>query len=133
MKFANATWFDSKSGVAQGRDLQFHFMEKRNPETTTLPLCPKAKLQVPPLRCAPVGMTNLRVTAHLGRSGGGWTEHNSNQPAFVCPRSLQRIRQVAQFGESSTHTTDVKVPAADALETAEKRALEKIQAKKDSK
>jgi C-terminal processing protease CtpA/Prc len=28
---------------------------------------------------------------------------------------------------------DVKVPAADALETAEKLALEKIQVKKDSK
>jgi C-terminal processing protease CtpA/Prc len=28
---------------------------------------------------------------------------------------------------------DVKVPAADALETAEKLALEKIQSKKDSK
>jgi hypothetical protein len=41
MKFANATWFDRKSGVAQGRDLQFHFMEKRNPEATTLPLCRK--------------------------------------------------------------------------------------------
>jgi hypothetical protein len=27
MKFAKATWFDRKSGVAQGRDLQFHFME----------------------------------------------------------------------------------------------------------
>jgi hypothetical protein len=77
MTFANATWFDSKSGVAQGRDLQFPFMEKRNPEATTLPLCPKAKLQVPPLRCAPVGMTNLRAVAHLGSRGGGWTEHNS--------------------------------------------------------
>jgi hypothetical protein len=50
MKFANATWFDRKSGVAQGRDLQFYFMEKRNPEATTLRLCPKAKLQVPTLR-----------------------------------------------------------------------------------
>jgi hypothetical protein len=28
---------------------------------------------------------------------------------------------------------DVKVPAADALDTAQKLALEKIQAKKDSK
>ena len=32
MKFANATQFDRKSGVAQRRDLQFAFMEKRNPE-----------------------------------------------------------------------------------------------------
>jgi hypothetical protein len=32
MKFPNATKFDRKSGVAQGRDLQFALMEKRNPE-----------------------------------------------------------------------------------------------------
>jgi hypothetical protein len=32
MKFANATDLDRKSGVAQGRDLQFASMEKRNPE-----------------------------------------------------------------------------------------------------
>jgi hypothetical protein len=47
------------------------------------------------LRCAPVGMTKWRVTAHLGRSGSGWTKHNINQPAFVGPRSLQRVHQVA--------------------------------------
>ena len=33
MKFANATNLDRKSGVAQGRDLQFALMERRNPET----------------------------------------------------------------------------------------------------
>jgi hypothetical protein len=32
MKFANATKFDRKSGVAQWRDLRFASMEKRNPE-----------------------------------------------------------------------------------------------------
>jgi hypothetical protein len=32
MMFANATNFDRKPGVAEGRDLQFVLMEKRNPE-----------------------------------------------------------------------------------------------------
>ena len=32
MKFANATNLNTKSGVAQGRDLLFHLMAKRNPE-----------------------------------------------------------------------------------------------------
>ena len=31
------------------------------------------KLQIPPLRFAPVGMTNSRVAAHLGMGGCGWT------------------------------------------------------------
>jgi hypothetical protein len=31
MMFANATNFDRKSGAAEGRDLQFGLMEKRNP------------------------------------------------------------------------------------------------------
>jgi hypothetical protein len=34
----------------------------------------KGAQQVPPLRFAPVGMTKLRVVAHLGMVGGGWTE-----------------------------------------------------------
>jgi hypothetical protein len=37
-------------------------------------LLPKVEPQVPPLRYAPVGMTNLRAAAHLGMGGGGWTE-----------------------------------------------------------
>ncbi len=32
MKFANATKLDRKSGVAEGRDLQFLLMEKPSPE-----------------------------------------------------------------------------------------------------
>jgi len=32
MKFANATKFDRKSGVAERSDLQFALMEKRDPE-----------------------------------------------------------------------------------------------------
>jgi hypothetical protein len=32
MKFANATKFDRKSGVAYRSDLQFPLIEKRNPE-----------------------------------------------------------------------------------------------------
>jgi hypothetical protein len=43
-------------------------------------LCPKVKLQVPPLRFAPVGMTNSRVAAHLGSGGGGGTESNNEGP-----------------------------------------------------
>jgi hypothetical protein len=35
--------------------------------------------QVPPLRYAPVGMTNLRAVAHLGMGGGGWTEPKESQ------------------------------------------------------
>ena len=41
---------------------------------TALSLCPKVKLQVPPLRYAPVGMTNLGVAVHLG---GGEVEGQS--------------------------------------------------------
>ncbi len=77
MRLANATKFDRKSGVAQWRDLRFALMEKRNPETIRprrIRLCPKVEPQVPPLRYAPVGMTNFRAVAHLGMSGGGWTE-----------------------------------------------------------
>jgi hypothetical protein len=60
---------------AEGRDLQFAFIEKQNPDDspTALSLSPKVKLQVPPLRSATVGMTNLRVAAHLGSGGGGRT------------------------------------------------------------
>jgi hypothetical protein len=54
---------------------------------------PKEKQQVPPLRYAPVprqagtgGMTNLRVAAHLGMGGGGWTEPAQQQlPRFRLP------------------------------------------------
>jgi hypothetical protein len=28
-------------------------------------------------------MTKWRAVAHLGLGGGGWRDHNSNQPAFV--------------------------------------------------
>jgi hypothetical protein len=78
-------------------------MKKWNVEVMHL-LCPKVKLQVPPLRypgfpvqlsgvgerraasrkaayvalggtgSAPVGMTKLRAVANLGSGGGGWTE-----------------------------------------------------------
>jgi hypothetical protein len=60
-------------------------------------LGPKVKQQVPPLRYAPVGMTRGRAALTLAAVTEGWTErHNSNQPGFVCPRSLQRIQQVAR-------------------------------------
>ena len=53
MKIARATNLDRKSGVAEGRDLQFLLVEKRKLEVVpplAHPLCPKVKLQVPPLR-----------------------------------------------------------------------------------
>ena len=61
-------------------------MEKRNPEATRprhIRLCPKVKLQVPPLRCASVGMTNWRAVAHLGLGGGGWTESSNQRPTLT--------------------------------------------------
>ena len=71
MKFANATMLGRKSGGAQRRDLQCALTKKRNPEAirpSHIGLCPKVKLQIPPLRYAPVGMTNFRVVADLGSS-----------------------------------------------------------------
>jgi hypothetical protein len=53
-------------------------MEKRNPEAHSL--CPKVKLQIPPLRYAPVGMTKWRVALHLGSGGRGWTESTYEDP-----------------------------------------------------
>jgi hypothetical protein len=69
MKFANATNFDRKSGVAQGRDLQFRFRAQlifHGRICLLVPFLHQRKLQVPPLRYASVGMTNLRVAALLG-------------------------------------------------------------------
>jgi hypothetical protein len=51
---------------------------------TRLLLRRKVKLQVPPLRFASVGMTNLRVAAHLGGGGGGWTK-SANKSAHTHP------------------------------------------------
>ncbi len=36
--------------------------------------CPKVKLQVPPLRYAPVGMTKFRVVTFIRGREIGWTE-----------------------------------------------------------
>jgi hypothetical protein len=47
-------------------------------------LCPKAKLQVPPLRCAPVGMTKWKAAAYLSGGGGGWTE-STNENRYTKP------------------------------------------------
>jgi hypothetical protein len=69
MKFANATNLNRKSGVAQGRDLLFHLMAKRNhggDSPTALSLCRKVKLQVPPLRY-PGFLSNLVALANLMR------------------------------------------------------------------
>jgi hypothetical protein len=54
---------------------------------------PKVKLQIPPLRCAPVGMTSSRAAAYIGMSGGGWTESTTRvstltQTAHLCFRSI---------------------------------------------
>jgi hypothetical protein len=66
-------------------------MEKRNPEGrsfTPLSLCPKVKLQVPPLRYATVGMTKWRAAAYLGMGGGGWTE-STNLPTLSIDYLMQ--------------------------------------------
>ena len=90
MKFANATKIERKRGSGtEGQ--QFALMEKRNPEAIRQHLCcrRKVKLQVPPLRFASVGMTDLRVAAHLGGGGGGWTEsakksaHTYPEPTYA--------------------------------------------------
>jgi hypothetical protein len=93
MKFANATKFDRKSGVAQRRDLQFHLRAQRMCRgriTSGVPLRHQHKLQIPPLRYAPVGMTKSRVALHLGSGGGGWTESTNKGPDTYpdCPLTL---------------------------------------------
>ena len=55
-----------------------------------------AKLQVPPLRCAPVGMTKLRAAAYLGSGEGGWTESSKE--------GLHNDRPLAQTLESLYRT-----------------------------
>ena len=98
-----------------------------------VPFPHERKLQVPPLRFAPVGMTNLRVAVHLGGGGGGGTESsNSKQPGFGLPAFFsthsascgvqKAIRPLiwtaltlsrpcgTQFGEGSSHAdSDVLV------------------------
>jgi hypothetical protein len=81
-------------------------MEKRNPDAIRprhIRCARKFKLQVPPLRCASVGMTTLRAVAHLGMGGGGWTESAKQQPTLfrlrVC--SLQRTHQVVQYQKAT--------------------------------
>ena len=55
--------------------------------------CPKVEPQVPPLRYAPVGMTNFRAVAHLGMSGGGWTAPLEQPTRFRLPAySLRHSR-----------------------------------------
>jgi hypothetical protein len=46
-------------------------------------LRPKVKLQIPPLRCASVGMTKGRAALHLGSSGDGWTEPAQRRMTFT--------------------------------------------------
>src|ERR1700677_553355 len=61
---------------AKPRDLRFALMEKRNLEAIRprhIRFCRKWN-RSPPLRYAPVGMTNLRAATHLRIGGGGWTE-----------------------------------------------------------
>jgi len=56
---------------------------------------PKEKLQVPPLRFAPVGMTKWSVALHLGSSGGGWTEpYPVSRPTRPLCRELGRTGKV---------------------------------------
>jgi len=68
----------------------------------TFPRRREEQPQVPPLRFAPVGMTNWRVAAHLGMGGEGWTEANqpesnsdkyvsAGNPLFMTSRSLPKL------------------------------------------
>jgi hypothetical protein len=60
MKFANAGKLDRKSGV--------RFGEPGAPVLLPVFLVrPKGKLQIPPLRFAPVGMTKAALTVAMGR------------------------------------------------------------------
>ena len=43
-----------------------------------LPFLHQHKMQIPPLRFAPVGMTRWRVELHLGSGGGGSKEPTNN-------------------------------------------------------
>jgi hypothetical protein len=80
MKFANANNLDKKSGVAQRRDLQFHCPAQRKCRGQISGFrFATHKLQIPPLRCAPVGTTKWRVALHLGSGGGG----GQSQPTRV--------------------------------------------------
>jgi hypothetical protein len=40
----------------------------------------QGKLQVPPLRFAPVGMTKFKAVTYLDLGGDGWTESPLQQP-----------------------------------------------------
>jgi hypothetical protein len=69
--------------LAQGRDLQFALMEKRNSEAIRLRsigLCRKRNCRSPPCASAPVGMTKFRAVAYLGLGGRGSTEPPLQQP-----------------------------------------------------
>jgi hypothetical protein len=93
MKLANATSLDRKSGVAQRRDLRFHFRQKRMCRgriASRFRFSIKANRRAYPERSrtgpsASLGMTNLRAAADLGIGGDEWTEalHSTNPISLV--------------------------------------------------
>ena len=79
MEFANAANLNRKFGVAEGRDLQFHFSTSQCAWAKRLRVLffHQSKLQVPPLRFAPVGMTKFKAVTYLDFGEGGSTESKS--------------------------------------------------------
>ncbi len=83
LKFVIPTGAKRRGGTCS---FTFGHSESAVDESPPVPFPHERKLQVPPLRFAPVGMTNLRAAVHLGSGGGGGTEsNNSNQPGFGLP------------------------------------------------
>jgi len=104
MKLASATNLNRKSGGAKRRGGTCSFTSwgngtRRHPPTA-LSLCPKVKLQVPPLRFAPVGMTNLRVRPTLrvveveGQSRANLDKYDSQPSVRDCSRGVENYLHV---------------------------------------
>jgi hypothetical protein len=90
-QFLNATRFDRKSGVAQGRDLQFALMEKRNPEAirsfhircgrkrkVSRPTLVVAKVdgQSQPTRIVTKPTASIRLLDFCHLCGGNWQQRS---------------------------------------------------------
>ena len=121
MKFADATKFDRKSGGAERRDLQFMLIEKRNLEVIRLgavPLCPKVKLQISPLRSASVGMTKWRVALLLGmveRDGQSQPSHLLNASTLRFGRDDKVEGGAAPWHGREGWTESTKLPGQRAM------------------
>jgi hypothetical protein len=71
------------------------------------------KLQIPPLRCAPVGMTKLRAVACLGMSGSGWTESSNEGPPHLPRLPLYALDQLR--AEELIWTSLERIPRSTAV------------------